>query len=129
MLTSDQLNQVRSIASTGGVPSNAPLSDDDSYNQWKQSLTTQAQPPASHPLSSALGAVAGATSSAFHGGLDQIHQGADQIAHGGGPLGGAVAGAEGALKIGSGIASAVTSPLAIIGKPIQAGVNAAGNIS
>lgn len=65
-------------------------------------------------------------SGAFSSGVAQVKQGASQIANptGDSVLDGGIQGAEGALKVGSGVASMITSPLAPLFAPVNAGINA-----
>jgi hypothetical protein len=80
-----------------------------------------AQPQAPQPS----GGVNLGISDAFHGGIDQIKQGASQITSGqGNPI---VSGVEGALKVGAGAVGAAFSPLAPLFKPVEMGINAVAN--
>lgn len=149
MLSPTQIAQLKSSAALGGAnPSTVVTTGmtDEQYNAWKTGSMQSPSPTATAPTAADYGsAVAsgvggnplpalklGATAiknapadtiAAAKGGVEQAKEGIDQIMNGGGPAGGVVAGVEGGLKVESGLASIVSSPLAAAFKPLGLGIN------
>lgn len=130
MLNPQQLQTLKYSASQGGMPAGNPSAsmNDDQFDAWKTgSLQTPAPSSEQSPVLTALNPIK-ATVDAAKGGFQHAKEGVDEIMHGGGATGGVAAGAEGALKVGSGIASIATSPLAEIFKPLGFGIDQVAKI-
>lgn len=115
-----------SYKTIGGNPSSGQGLNINSLPQG--SYTTIAGNPqtTAQPQQSFSDKIWGMVANQAQSGIEQIKQGASQIEN---PqtdsiFGGAVKGFEGALSVGSGIASTITSPLAPLFAPISAGINA-----